>query len=166
MFFKRRAKKGELIESPLYNPNKPFLTNLKDLIYFPPITAEKFAEKNIHGICKALYTTSVAALNNVNYQLYQIPGVKKYFGQEFLHGFQVKYDYANDSLVYDNLDDTQVSYQYTKEMTKILEMILEPFLRDKGIWILYEGESIKFVDTPTKDKMKKLKIDGYIIWTE
>lgn len=164
MLFKKGPKPGDFMEAPQYNPTRSYLTDIYGVIYFPPIPLEKFTEKGITGICRALYTTAASALNNVNYQVYQIPATRKYFGEEFLHGFNVKYD--GKALVYENLDDAPQCYQYTKEMTVTLEKIFVNFLKDKDIYILYDGESIQFIDRAQMEKMKRLKIRNRIVWVD
>lgn len=164
MLFQRGPKTGTFMEKRPYNPSVKYVTDIYDLIYFPPISLDKFQEKGITGICKALYTTSASALNNVNYQVYQIPGPKKYFGSEFLHGFNVVYDGVGNQLRFDNLDDTPQAYQYTKEMTKALEKILQLFLDQYQIYLYYEGETVKFLTEEELQKKKKVYREGRIVW--
>lgn len=174
-FGQKFPKEGDFMEAPRFNPTKTYLTDLYELVYFPTIPIEKFDAKHIDAESvefvpsakAALYNTAVSALNNAHYQLYQVRAVKKYFGEEFLHGFCCEYNSAQQSLDFKNLDDTPEAYQYTREMTRILEKIMQAFLDKYDYYILYMGqqEAISFVPADfLKKNHSRLKKLGRIAW--
>lgn len=165
MFFSKRVREADFI-SHRYDPTQKFVTNLYDIIYFPPFNQDQLNERNIHGISKALYKTAESVLNNANYQLYQIPGTRKYFGEQFLHGFNVRYMVGPERLVFENLDDTKECYQYTKEMCRILEVTFQLLLENANLYIYYEGEKVRFITESEFKALKKPYRQNRIVWLE
>lgn len=166
MLFQRKMKPGDFMEAPQYNPKKMYVTDLYDIAYCPQYDEEFLTKRKIDNIGEGLYTLSANMLNNINYQLYQILGVRKYYGAEFLHGFSVEYNRAQQRLDYLNLDDTAVSLQYTKEMTRILDHVLRDWLTSHEVYILYEGEYVQYITSLQAKAMKHLKYSGRIVWID
>lgn len=167
IFVPRKKPAPQFVHRPAYMDQRDvFVTNLFELVYFPPIPIEKFTEKGIVQPCKALYTTAVSAVKNIAYQLYQVPAVRRYYGEEFVHGFTAKYDEVENALVYVNLDDTPETDQYTKEITAALHVIFGNFLNECDCYIFYQGDRIQFVTQAEMKKLHKTKIQNRIIWVE
>lgn len=160
-------KEGDFMEAPHYHPTKNYLTDLGNLIYFPSIPIDRFDKAEIAGASPALFKMASSALNNAHYQLYQLRVVKRYFGEEFLHGFTTNYDSSANLIQFCNLDDTPQSYQYTKELTRALAGIMATFLDKYDYYILYMGqqEAITFVDKDfLLENNRKLLMQGRIAW--
>lgn len=167
-FFSRKPKPvPQFVRRPDYMDQRDtFVTNLFELVYFPAIPMAKFTEKGIDKPCKALYTTAVGVVKNIAYQLYQVPAVRRYYGEEFVHGFSAKYDEVENALVYINLDDTPETDQYTKEITAALHVIFQEFLQHADCYIFYQGDRVQFITLAEKKKLHKIKVQNRIVWVE
>lgn len=160
--FLNQPKEAPFIKQPIFDPNQFFVTNLYELAYFPPISADRMQSKMANEIGEKLYSTMSTAINMVSYQLHAIPAVRKYFGDEFVHGFSTRGE--KDGVYFENLDDNPESVQYTKEMTKVAEVIFTPFLEAQNFYILYRGTSFSVITYDEFSKMKHMKLCGRITW--
>ena len=162
--FFNQPKEAPFIQKPVYDPNVFFITNLYELAYFPPISSDKMERTLENGNTKAIYAVISKTLNIVGYQLYAIPAVRKYFGDEFVHGFSTRPE--NDGVYFDNLDETEQAIQYTKEITKVAEVIFINYLESNDYYIFYQGNRISLIRAADMEKMKHLHICGRIVWQE
>lgn len=162
--FLNQPKEGNFIQKPVYDPNVFFTTNLYELAYFPPISADKMTKTLETGNTKAIYAVISKSLNMVAYQLYAIPAVRKYFGDEFVHGFSTRPE--NDGVYFDNLDETDQAIQYTKEITKVAEVIFANYLEANDYYIFYQDNHISFLPAASLKQMKHMRISGRIVWQD
>lgn len=160
--FINRPKEGTFIQSPVYDPNVFFVTNLYELAYFPPISADKLPQTLETGNSKALYAVFAKALNMASYQLYAIPAVRKFFGDEFVHGFTTRPE--NDGVYFDNLDETPQAIQYTKEITKVCETIFANYLEANDYYLFYQGNRFSLLPAAELGKMRHMRACSRIVW--
>lgn len=166
-FFSRKKPVPNFIKKPIFDSRDTFMCDLYQLVYFPPFTLDEFTAKGItqyNG--SAIYKTAVSVVKNIAYQLYQIPAVRNYYGSDFVHGFSAKYDTNTNSLLFENLDDTPETDQYTREITAAIEVIFQAFLDKYNVYIFYQGDSIQFINEYELKRLHKVKVQNRIVWVE
>jgi hypothetical protein len=166
MLFKRGSKeKQSFIEKgPCDGRGGSAVTDLYNLIYWKALDCETLESKGVTGIGKPLYLVAAGFAKNACYQLYQVPAVRKYYGEEFLHGVSAQYDDVRKELLFVNLDDTDECMLFTKELTLIIAKVLEPFLEKYDILAFYKGESLQFIYRNESKRMSHTHIEGRILW--
>lgn len=167
MLFKKRKQRPQFIQHPLYHPKDNYVGDLYELVYFPPLQLRYFTVRNVTEPCPTLYAIMRNVFKQATWQLYQIPAVRSYYGGDFLHGVTVRYDRAEDMMVYENLDDTEEAEGFTKEAVVILSRVIEAWLKEYKCVIYYAGDRLKVMyrtEALELEKQRKALVNGFIAW--
>lgn len=167
-FFGRKHKEPpKFINIPLLDPSKTQVYNLYTMVNLPPINIDVFEKSNMMSPNRGLYSYAVNLLKNAIYALYHVPIIRQYYGKEFVHGISAKYDETRNEIQFINMDDTDEAIEYTKELTHILEIMLQEVLVKYDMYVYYQGEAIQIITGDEYRKMaKKVLVDNRIIWVE
>lgn len=166
-FFPKKKEPYQRRKSPMVTPNSvyPKDSHLYDMIYYPPISIQRFNEMNIHGPGKDLNNLIETICKMSAYQLYQIPAVKQHFGEEFVHGFSAKAEHASNAVLFINLDDTMAAARFTKEIAYIVKNVLKELLDRYDLYLYYGGNFVEIFDRQHFDLVKrKVDQDGRLFW--
>lgn len=163
-FLKNEPQPAHFIEKPTYDPKVVFVSDLYSLINFPPYNLQFYVRKGINDTGPELYKLAASVVNTAISMLYPIPIIRKYYGDDFVHG--VRAISTGSSVKFDNVDDTIQAEQFLRELTIIVEQVLCNALRVFHLYIYYHGDSFEFISQTQWAKLRNLFIDDRIIWKQ
>lgn len=171
-FLRRKPKfiTDRFIDIPQYDPKSIRVWDLKKMVNIPPISMDQLTKRGVVENGSELIATAASVAQSASYALYQIPAVRKYFGSDYVHGFKVKTAIRDNvpMVLYQNLDDTIESIEYTKEITTIVEQALWNILEAKDLYIVFDGDNFFIAenDILTDRNAKDFHKDNRILWRE
>lgn len=159
----RNKSHPKFIKLPQFDPKSPYVTNIHTLVYGKCITEDDIARLALGENIPMLYRYCASKMNDAVYQLYQIPIIRKYFGEDLTHGIHC---ICNDSgVVFVNIDDTPESDAYIRELVHYMELHLETLLDQKGWYLFFGGDHFRVMDRK-EFKKQKCVCEGHIAWNE
>lgn len=161
-FLKKEPQPAHFIETSLYDPKVVFVSDLYSLIRYPPYNLQFYIRKSIYDNGPELNKLAASVVNNAVSMLYAIPIVRKYYGDDFVHG--VRAVSTGTAVQYVNVDDAPQAEQFLRELTIIVERVLANALRVFQLYIYYHDDSFEFITETQRSKMRNLFIDDKIVW--
>ena len=163
-FLKNEPQPAHFIEKPVYDPKVVFVSDLYSLINFPPYNLQFYIRKGINDTGPELYKLAESVVNTAISMLYPIPIIRKYYGDDFVHGIRATSTGA--SVKFDNVDDTVQAEQFLRELAIVVERVLCNALRVFQLYIYYHDDSFEFINEAQRKQLRKVFIDERIIWNQ
>lgn len=167
LFGRKRKDPDRFISPPLLDVRKLQVYDLYNLVYCNAIPVESFEKANMISPGKALGIYAANYLKHSCYELNCVPAVRRYYGEEFIHGITLKYDESVNEVCFVNLDDNEQTLEFTRELTRIVSIAFRNLLDKYDLYVYYMGESFKFISGQEYKKIsKKIKMENRIVWVE